>query len=183
MDKKKERNDEWNRDFFDDMLGDFEDDFKRMNERLMRFFNGIRKNPDQNIEGPFVYGFTFKQSAGGKPYFQEFGNVPEMMHNRAQDQLEQDVREPLTDINEDANNVYITYELPGISKDNIDLKVDDEMVTLNVTEGTRKYHKEVGFEFKLKPETCKAKFVNGILDVSIAKNKPAQPAGRRVSIE
>ncbi|EQD78558.1 heat shock protein (hsp20) related protein, partial [mine drainage metagenome] len=135
MDKEKERNDDWDRDFFDDMFGDFEDDFKRMNERLMRFFNGIRKNPDQNIEGPFVYGFTFRQSAGGKPYFQEFGNVPEMMHNRVRDQLEQDVREPLTDINEDANNVYVTYELPGISRENIDLKVDDEMVTLNVKEG------------------------------------------------
>lgn len=165
------------------MFGDFDEEFRRMNDRLARFFNSIRRNPDQNIEGPFVYGFTFRQGTDGKPYFQEFGNVPEMMHNRIPDQLEQDIREPLTDINEDAANVYITYELPGISKDSIDLKVGDNSVTLSVKEGPRKYHKEVTFEYQIKPETCKAKFVNGILDVTIAKNKPAEVSGRRVTIE
>ena len=183
MAKKRERDDDWDRDFFGDVFGDFEEDFRRMNERLTRFFNGIRRNPDQNIEGPFVYGFTFRQGTDGKPYFQEFGNVPEMMHNRIPDQLEQDIREPLTDINEDAANVYITYELPGISKDSIDLKVGDTSVTLNVKDGPRKYHKEVTFEHKIKPESCKAKFVNGILDVTVAKDKPAEAAGRKVNIE
>jgi|YelNatPaOPRAMG01_1025707.scaffolds.fasta_scaffold00710_16 HSP20 family protein len=183
MAKKRERDDDWDRDFFADMFGDFDEEFRRMNDRLARFFNSIRRNPDQNIEGPFVYGFTFRQGTDGKPYFQEFGNVPEMMHNRIPDQLEQDIREPLTDINEDAANVYITYELPGISKDSIDLKVGDNSVTLSVKEGPRKYHKEVTFEYQIKPETCKAKFVNGILDVTIAKNKPAEVSGRRVTIE
>ncbi len=184
MVRKRTRDDEWDDDFFGGMFGDFEEDFRRMNDRLMRFFNNIRKNPEQNVEGPFVYGFTYRQSPDGKPSFREFGNVPEMMHGyRQQKELEQDVREPLTDLNEDDSNVYITYELPGISKENIDLKVLESGIVLAVKEGSRKYHKEVNFDFKIKPESCKAKFVNGILDVTIAKVKSSSETGKRVSIE
>ncbi len=179
----KDGDDYWDRDFFDDMFGDFGIDFRRMNDRLMRFFNNVMKNPETTIEGPFVYGFTYRQGPDGRPTFQEFGNVPEMMHRGPQRQIEQDVREPLTDLNEDGNNVYITYELPGISKENIDLNVSERNVTLNVKEGPRKYHKSIDFDFKLKPESCRAKFVNGILDLSIAKEKQSEGNGRKVSIE
>ena len=185
MPKKRynDEDDEWNRDFFEDMFGNFDDEFRRMNEKIMRFFNSMRKNPDQNVEGPFIYGFNFRQGPDGKPSFQEFGNVPEMMHRPPGKALEQDVREPMTDLNEDQDNVYLTYELPGISKENIDLNVGDDTVTLNVKEGPRKYHKEVHFNYKLKTESTKAKFVNGILDVSVAKEVKSQPSGRRVNIE
>lgn len=184
MPRKRERDedDDWNRDFFGDMFGDFDEEFKRMNERIMRFFNNMRRNPDQNVEGPFIYGFSFRQGPDGKPSFQEFGNVPEMMHRKPGKALEQDVREPITDLNEDKDNVYITYELPGISKENIELSVTDNTVILNVKDG-RKYHKEISFEHKLKSESTKAKFVNGILDVTVEKEAKSQPAGKRIDIE
>ena len=68
----KDGDDDWDRDFFDDMFGDFGIDFRRMNDRLMRFFNSVMKNPETTIEGPFVYGFTYRQGPDGKPTFQEF---------------------------------------------------------------------------------------------------------------
>lgn len=185
MPRKRERDedDEWNRDFFGDIFGDFDEEFRRMNERIMRFFNSMRKNPDQSVEGPFIYGFSLRQGPDGKPSFQEFGNVPGMMHRAPGKALEQDVREPMTDLNEDKDNVYLTYELPGISKENIDLSVADNTVILDVKEGSRKYHKEVSFNFKLKTDSTRAKFVNGILDVTVAKEVKSETAGKRVNIE
>ena len=74
-------------------------------------------------------------------------------------------------MNIDGSNMYITYELPGINKNDIDLKVSDQNVVLNVSGGSRKYYKEIESEHKLKAESTEAKFTNGILDVKIALDK------------
>ncbi len=186
MPRKKDRgrDDDWDRDFFGDMFGDFDEEFKRMNERIMRLFDSIKRNPEQQgTEGPYIYGFSFRQGPDGRPSFQEFGNVPDIKNRRQGRALTQDVREPMIDLNEDQKNVYITYELPGISKENIDLKLAENTVILSVEEGSRKYYKEVSFDFNLKAESVKAKFVNGILDVTIEKEVKKPPTGKRVDIE
>lgn len=183
MARRRDRDfDDWRRDFFDDIFEDFDDEIKRMNERMYRIFEDMKKHEGDSQGEPYVYGFTYRLGPDGKPSFQEFGNV--LPHTgRLPAGEEYGIREPITDLTEDKENVYVTFELPGVSKDKIDLKVDDKMLTIDVNEDSRKYHKEVPFQSEVNPDSVSAKFVNGILDITIKKKKETGRVGKKVSIQ
>lgn len=178
---RRREDDNWEEDFFGDIFEDFGFDFRKMNERMKRVWERMLHDPNFGTEQPYVYGFTYKVGPEGKPYFQEFGNLPGVSRE-AKSVVSKDVREPITDINEDKDRVYITFELPGISKENIDLKVSGNNVTISVKEGTRKYYKSLDFDFEVKPESAKAKFVNGMLDVTFDKTRK-EAGGKSINIE
>ncbi|MCL4341198.1 MAG: Hsp20/alpha crystallin family protein [Candidatus Thermoplasmatota archaeon] len=184
--RRKRDEDDWRSPFddeFEDMFRDFGFDFDRFNERMMRIWDKLLKDPDVKTYGPYVYGFTYKIGPDGKPIFEEFGNVPRNMIPGAAENVEKDVREPITDINEDKNKVYITYELPGISKDDIELNVSAKNITINVKNGPRKYFKSIDLDDEIKPETARAKFTNGILDLTVEKVNGEKTGGKKVKIE
>ena len=142
------------------------------------------KDSDVQTFGPYVYGFSYKIGPDGKPVFEEFGNVPQgRTFGKEPKLLDKDVREPITDLTEDKDKVFITYELPGISKENIQLNVSEYNVTIEVKDGPRKYYKSVDFNYELRPDTASAKFINGILDVSVERAKKESPGGRTISID
>lgn len=181
--RREKDGDDW-RNEFEEFFEDFGFDFDRFNERMMKMWDRMLKGSETETFGPYVYGFTYKIGPDGRPVFEEFGNVPQgRTFGREPRMLERDVREPITDITEDKEKVYITYELPGISKENIMLNVSDSVVTLEVKEGPRKYYKAVDFGYDLKPDSASAKFINGILDVSIERTKKETPGGRNISID
>lgn len=101
------------------------------------------------------------------------------------------------DIQEQENEYLIEAELPGISKDEIDLKIDDETlcITANRTEETDKagknyVHKErhttsMSRSVKLvdaKLAEIKAKLENGILTVTVPKDIKTATS-RKIEIE
>ncbi len=182
--RRRERDeDDW-RSEFDEFFENFGFDIDRFNERMMRMWDRMLKDPESQTFGPYVYGFTYKIGPDGKPVFEEFGNVPQgRAYGREPKMLEKDVREPITDFTEDTDKIFITYELPGISKENINLNVGETNVTLEVTEGPRKYYKSMDFPYELKPDSANAKFINGILDLSIERAKKESPGGRKISID
>lgn len=182
MVKRRIRDEDEDDDFFGGFFDDFDFDFRKMEEKMMRLLNTVRRNQGAFVNGPFVYGFTYRIGPDGKPSFQEFGNVPEMMRGSPQAGLEQGVREPLTDINEDKDKIYVTFELPGIDKSDIDLNVGEKNITLSVTRGPRKYYKNINVDYKLVPDSTSAKFVNGILDVVISKEKSSDSNGKSIKI-
>ena len=180
---RKNRDDDWRDDFSDNFFGDFDIDFKKLNERMTRIFDTFRKNVASDGEEPFVYGFTFKMGPDGKPQFQEFGNVPELRRYNPSLAADAATREPITDINEDKEKVYITVELPGINKDDIDLSVNEDSVVISVTEGSRKYYKSVDLREPVIPDSASAKFTNGILDLTLTKQRKGETGGKKVKIE
>ncbi|MHB8371656.1 MAG: Hsp20/alpha crystallin family protein [Thermoplasmataceae archaeon] len=180
---RKKREDEYDEDsFFVGMLDNFGIDFDRFNDRMKRMIEKIARDPEATTVGPFVYGFTYKTDQYGKPQFQEFGNVPGYRNPGISQATEKDLREPITDMNTDDSNVYVTFELPGINKEDIDLKVSEKNISLNVANGTRKYFKSIETDYKLKSETTEAKFVNGILDVKVALDKDEGQKSKKIKI-
>lgn len=177
----KKEFDDWNNDFFEDMFGEFSFDFKKMNERMKRLWDRMLHDPEFATQEPYVYGFTYKVGPEGKPYFQEFGNMPGMKREKAHI-IQKDVREPITDVTEAKDKSYFTFELPGISKENIELNVSSRNITVNVKEGTRKYYKSIDLDYEVRPETATAKFINGILDVTLEK-ATKEGAGKSISID
>ena len=183
MPYKRRREDEWS-DEFEEFFQNFGFDFDRFNERMMKMWDRMLKDSDVQTFGPYVYGFSYKIGPDGKPVFEEFGNVPQgRTFGKEPKLLDKDVREPITDLTEDKDKVFITYELPGIAKENIQLNVSEYNVTIEVKEGPRKYYKSVDFNYELRPETANAKFINGILDVSVERAKKETPGGRKISID
>ncbi|MDP8011988.1 MAG: archaeal heat shock protein Hsp20 [Thermoplasmata archaeon] len=162
---------------FDDIFDDFEDEFRRMNERISRIFNEMTRHMT-DVQGPFVYGFSMRIGPDGKPKIEEFGNVP----NFRLGELE-GFREPLVDVSDDDKNVYVTAELPGVEKNQIDLQVDDQSVTIKTDVPDRKYFKVVQLPEKVKPETARASYNNGILDITIEKEQPKKKGGTKVKID
>jgi len=163
-----ERKDDWD-DIFNDLYDEFGFDMKKINNEIAKFWESIMKGENEDkMLGPYVYGFSYKVGPDGKPVFQEFGNVPKNRSGLTNNKME-NYREPLTDINEDNNNIYITYELPGIDKKDIKLTINENNIELRVDKEPRKYYKNIELNAPVDANTAIAKFTNGILDISVKK--------------
>ncbi len=175
------KDDDWD-DIFNDMYDEFGFDMKKINREIAKFWESIMKGESNNrIIGPYVYGFSYKVGPDGKPVFQEFGNVPRNGIGAKQD-TQEGFREPLTDVNEDKENIYITYELPGVEKSDIDIVVNEGNMELKVDKGARKYYKNIEFNTEVDINSVIAKFTNGVLDITIKKAKNKN-TGRAVKID
>lgn len=92
------------------------------------------------------------------------------------------VREPLTDICDDGTNIVITAEMPGIEKDSIELETNDDSMVIKVEKGNRRYYKDVKLPARVKPNTAKARYNNGVLDVTVEKAEQIK-GGTKVKVE
>lgn len=158
-------------------------DFERMFEEMQRSISSALSNLGSLEPGkPYMHGFTFKVGPDGKPHVSEFGNRP-ANPLRGKPAFSEE-REPLTDVIEEAKSIAVTLEMPGIDKKDIDLRVTEAQIEINVDNEKRKYHKLVRLPTPVKPQTTKATYKNGILDVSVEKLAPSEPKkGHRVSVE
>ena len=182
--KDKDDEDEWRRRFFDPWDDFFDFDIEKEFRRMEEWMNSIIRNfqGKGEIRGPYVYGFTMRMGPDGKPRIEEFGNVP-----RGTRGIEEigEYREPLVDVMENDKTISVTAELPGVTKDDIDLNLIDDNQTLIIKVDTpdRKYYKEVQLPAKVKPNKVKATYKNGILDVTFEREKPVEKKGKKIKIE
>src|SRR3989304_9308900 len=64
-----------------------------------------------------VFGFSVKTMAGGKPIVESFGNIKKT----PQGPTVEEVREPITDIFDEKEEVRIYVEMPGVNEGDIKL--------------------------------------------------------------
>ena len=178
--------DDWNtrrrRDPFD-FFG-MDDEFDRMMkdmERMMeRMFGGL--SIDSLEPGKtYVRGFNIRVGPDGKPIVQEFGNH-RLKSSEGETTISEE-REPLTDIMECDDDVAVTVEIPGVEKEDIDLHVEETKLIIDVDAPGRKYNKVVDLPCEVRPDTTKATYKNGVLDISIRRKTKKKGDGYRVSIE
>lgn len=156
--------------FFDEFMSNFDEEFRQMEENMARIFKDAMTNHNETTDNkPYVYGFSMKVGPDGKPHIEEFGNVPGTIVDGHQHLTEG--REPLTDVIEKEEEVNIIAELPGIEKKDITLEADEKTLTIDVNTAERRYHKELELPCEVKPDTTKATFKNGILEVKLPRVK------------
>ena len=110
-----------------------------------------------------------------------FGNKPIKQVNGA-DEISFE-REPLTDIIEGVDDVSVTVEIPGVEKENIDLRVYEDSLEITVDDPTRKYHRLINLPCYVLTESINATYKNGILDIQIKKKeKSRNDSGYRIPI-
>ena len=167
---KKKRRGSW-----DDIFGGF-DDFdelrKRMDVIMEQFMRG-QLNPWQE---PMIYGFSMRVGPDGKPHVEEFGNATKPMTNK------EALREPLTDVIEEADKVKVIIELPGVEKDEIKLNTTENTLDIGVDTEHHRFSKEVNLPCDVNPDSANASYKNGVLEITLSRLKPKK-RGKAVRIK
>ena len=168
---------------FPEFFAEFEKEFTRMQGMVNKIMEDAMKHANSPQRGePFVYGFTMRVGRDGVPQIQPFGSaakdVPQVDESAALGPMG---REPLTDVIVGDQDVAITVELPGVEKQDVNLHVAEDAVTVRADKG-RRYHKRIHLPVKVVPSSAKATFKNGILDVSVRRVEGKDP-GHKVAIE
>lgn len=128
----------------------------------------IWKNRHKYIKGPIMYGFNITSGPDGKPTVDSFGTIkPETFTGKTKVKKE---REPLVEVSEDANQIIVVAEMPGVTRDDIELKATTRSLTISTKpESNREYFKEVKLPTAINSDYAKARYVNGILEIKLKK--------------
>lgn len=160
--------------------------FREMENVMPRDMVRISRLPDGSVRreyGPFVYGYSVKIGPDGKPIVREFGNIKPGLAGEGKPPLNlQDQREPLVDIIEEADEVRVITELPGVEKNNIELYATERSLTINVNTPERKYYKELELPIEVDDSTAISTYKNGILE-TVLKKKKVKGKGTQVKID
>jgi HSP20 family protein len=180
--------------WMDKWFSDFDEVFERMFQDMARDMpkdlTREKKLPDGSTIrqfGPYVYGYSMSMGPDGKPIIQEFGNVKPSkrpgMFGIEQPALEPtDSREPLADVINEPEQVRVVVELPGVEKSDIKTTITEDSLIIKVDAAVRKYYKELHLPSNVDPDSSKASYNNGVLEIVLKKLK-ARPRGKEIHID
>src|ERR687885_2037407 len=122
---------DWDISFGRRLFEDIDREFSEAEEMLNRMFRTVREMTPSVIVGtfPYYYGYQITVGPDGKPHVREFGNV----RPSARGLVEQSgVREPLVDtaLDEKENTLTVTAEMPGVTKQDIKVKISEDHVSI-----------------------------------------------------
>src|SRR5689334_8365440 len=170
----------------------FEDAFKNMQAQAPKDLVKEYQTPGGGKVreyGPFIYGYSMTVGPDGKPKVREFGNVKSPFSSSKQGSfftrpLISSEREPLADITTTDKEVKVAVEMPGVSKENINISIYDNSLEVTTT-GTeqRKYHEVIDLPLETDIETATSTYKNGILEIVLKKKEQSKPKGRQINIE
>eukprot|EP01118_Nematostelium_gracile_P009900 TRINITY_DN335_c0_g1_i2.p1 TRINITY_DN335_c0_g1~~TRINITY_DN335_c0_g1_i2.p1 ORF type:complete len:138 (-),score=38.86 TRINITY_DN335_c0_g1_i2:73-486(-) len=105
---------------------------------------------------------------------------------------------PTMDVKEGEKSITVHAELPGIKKEDISIRLDDNVLTISgerrqeKKEDNEKYHRversygkfsrSVQVPRNVTEEQIKASFTNGVLELSFPKSEPQQQQKRQIQI-
>jgi HSP20 family protein len=145
-------------DIFDELMREFEEEFEDLMKSFSSEYGRVR---------PYVYGFRITIGPDGKPKIEEFGNVKRVgIKPRIVEEME-----PLVDVIEEDDKVKVVAEMPGVEKEKINVRATEDTLIIKGSNTNRKYYKEVKLPARVKPETAKATYRNGVLEVVIEKHE------------
>ena len=109
------------------------------------------------------------------------------------------IKEPLLDMYEDENEIIVTMELPGINKEDIKLRIRDNVLeisadvkredkykdknVLRMERRATKFYRRIVLPAQVDTKKAKATYNNGILEVRLPKLKKEEEKGEEIKIE
>jgi HSP20 family protein len=147
---------------FLDVVSELVDKAEQVQEKTGEFTAG-KTASGEPIRG--VYGFTIRTMSGsGSPKVESFGNIRETDKGPVVDET----REPIVDIFDEPDTVLVVVELPGVAESEIELAVEDDILSLKTT-GQRRYAKEILLPAPVDAASVSHAYKNGILEVKAKK--------------
>ena len=127
---------------------------------------GTIRGSGEQVRG--IYGFTVKVGLGDQgPRIEPFGNI---RRDASSGRTEvQEVREPMVDVFDEEEHLLVLAELPGISKEDVQIELEDDVLTIAAERGDKKYRKEVLLPRSVPKEKMQINCNNGVLEIRWAK--------------
>ncbi|MEG2540310.1 MAG: Hsp20/alpha crystallin family protein [Clostridia bacterium] len=103
-----------------------------------------------------------------------------------------------TDIKETDNSYELEIEMPGFEKGDIDISLENEYLTITAEKAEKAENKDSNRYLRkersvscqrsyyvgdIKEADIKAKYANGVLELSVPKAEPEKPTKRNISID
>jgi len=161
----------------------FSEQFKELEKELPKNLVRETTSSDGSTKkeiGPIVYGYSVTIGPDGKPVVREFGNVRKGEGTPWKEI--QDKREPLIDVVSSDKDVRVIAEMPGVSKEDIDVTINERSLVISVDKEDRKYYKELELPGAVDPKGAKSAYNNGILEITIPL-KSRGAAGYRLKVD
>ena len=175
------RRDPWG--FTNKIFEEMDRDFSDAEDMLNRMFRTVRESgADFSQSTPYYYGYQITVGPDGRPRIREFGNARPASKGLMQ---QSNVRQPLVDTNfdEKENALTITAEMPGITKEDVKVAIQDGLVTIQAEKGDKRYKTELPVNSELDAESAKASYTNGILELKIKLKRPPKAKAREIKVE
>ncbi len=172
--RRRERDREDDFDWFGFGFRDF-DVFDDLFEKMMRDLDEIFRRATSGEVKPIVRGFSIRIGPDGKPEIREFGT------KEAGQGVEE--RKPLVDVMETDDEVQIIAEMPGVNKEDIDVSASEKSVEIRAEGENRRYYEVVDLPCEVIPDSAKARYNNGVLEVVFKKKYPKKSDKKKIKIE
>jgi HSP20 family protein len=115
-----------------------------------------------------IYGFTIKSGIGGDgPRIEPFGNIRKDRESGRS--VVQEVREPVVDVFEEVDHVSIVAEMPGISVEDVQIAVEEDLLTITAKHGEKQYRKEVLLPASYSREKMQITCNQGVVEIKCVK--------------
>jgi HSP20 family protein len=124
-------------------------------------FSGLEKIKGlKDLKG--VYGINIRTLADGRPSVQPFGNI----RKTPKGPVVEEVREPIVDVFDEAEEIHIVAEMPGIEEKDINLDINGDILNISSEGEKRKYQKEILLSRPAKKDDMTWTYKNGILETN-----------------
>ena len=102
---------------------------------------------------------TIKRSTTPHPHLPLLPHIPSLTKER----------QPLIDVFEEEDYLIVSAELPGIDGKDMNIKADENTVTITAENGVKKYLRKVWLPTSIKKGAIKSTYRNNILQVKLEK--------------
>ncbi len=141
----------------------FDDIVEQMNEMIEEMMNQGGFPGTQPGSGDTRFGgASFTRGPDGEADFQPFGNWAEAGDVGAASSTHVDVME-------DEDEIHVVADLPGVDKEDIDLKVKADHLKIEASNEERRYDEVVQLPAEVDEDTASASYNNGVLEVSFTR--------------
>jgi len=122
------------------------------------------KGLGEKVKG--VYGFSVRTLAG-EPIVETFGNI----RKTPKGPVVEEVREPLVDVFDEKDNIFVVAELPGIEQKEIHTEIKGDLLIISAEGKERKYRKEVLLPCVVDESSLTSSYKNGVLEIKLKKTR------------
>ena len=167
------------------MEADRRKDLRDVLEELDKYFEELEKDLQDTVRAsleaahsttkPIVAGFSFAMGPSGKPSIQFFGDSP-----ARQDGYRSPISEQIVDSK--SGVLRLLVEMPGVDKEHIEVEATEDSVAVTAEEGNRKYKTEIELKAEVDPNSARAEYTNGILEISFPLRDKTNKGYRRVNV-
>ena len=157
-----------------DMLDELDKYFEEFEKDVQDFARNTISAAHLKTE-PYVAGFSLRLGPQGRPNVQFFGDSP--LHH---DGFRSPMNEQILD--EKSGVLRLVLEMPGVEKNDIQVEATDDTAVVTADTEGRKYRAEIELKAQVQPDSGRAEYRNGILDISFSLRDKTNKGYKRVNI-